>query len=70
MGINNGKWGQVPVALVVVRQGYEITEEELIEFCKEQLAGFKVPTQIKIAPMLPLTGAGKLNRAALKEMFI
>ncbi len=69
VGIKDEKWGQAPVALVVLRPGVEITQEELIEFCGSQLARFKIPKQIKIGEALPLTGAGKLDRNALKSMF-
>ncbi len=69
VGIKDQKWGEAPVALVVLRPGAKVEEEELIEFCGSQLARFKIPKQVKIGQALPLTGAGKLDRNALKAMF-
>ncbi len=69
VGIKDDKWGEAPVALVVARVGHSVTEEEIKEFCRGQLAKFKVPIKVKIGEALPLTGAGKLDRNALKEMF-
>ena len=69
VGVKDERWGQAPVALVVLRPGSEVDEESLKEFCGSQLARFKIPKEIKIAEVLPLTGAGKLDRNALKAMF-
>lgn len=68
-GIPDKKWGQTPAALVVFHAGKSATEDELKAFCKELLAKYKVPKYIKQVEALPLTGAGKLNRNAVVEMF-
>lgn len=68
-GIADATWGQVPVALVVFHGGQSATEEELQDFCRQSLANYKVPKQIKAVSELPLTGAGKLNRSAVVAMF-
>jgi fatty-acyl-CoA synthase len=68
-GIPDARWGQAPVALVVVHAGKTIAEDELKSFCREHLADYKVPKQIRQAAELPLTGAGKLDRNALVAMF-
>jgi fatty-acyl-CoA synthase len=68
-GIPDARWGQVPVALVVFHAGNSIAEDELKAFCREHLADYKVPKQIRIGAELPLTGAGKLDRNALAAMF-
>ena len=64
-GIPDPKWGQAPVALVVFHAGGSVTEEELKAFCRDYLADYKVPKQIRPVAELPLTGAGKLNRNAV-----
>jgi fatty-acyl-CoA synthase len=64
-GIPDPKWGQAPVALVVFHAGGSATEEELKAFCRDYLADYKVPKQIRPVAELPLTGAGKLNRNAV-----
>ena len=44
-------------------------EDELKAFCRDHLADYKVPKQIRPATELPLTGVGKLNRNAVVEVF-
>ncbi|MBL8252859.1 MAG: p-hydroxycinnamoyl-CoA synthetase, partial [Candidatus Competibacter sp.] len=67
--IPDPKWGQTPVALVVFHAGKSVEEDELKEFCRDHLADYKVPKQIRPTAELPLTGAGKLNRNAVVTMF-
>lgn len=59
-------WGQVPVAAVRLRPGSRATEAELVAFCRERLASFKVPRQIRFVEALPRNAAGKLVRRALR----
>ncbi|MBL8252894.1 MAG: AMP-binding protein, partial [Candidatus Competibacter sp.] len=68
-GIPDSKWGQAPVALVVFHAGRSASEDELKTFCRDYLADYKVPKQIRPATELPLTGAGKLNRHAVAVRF-
>lgn len=69
-GAPDPKWGQAPVALVVFHAGQTVAEDDLKTFCREHLAGYKVPREIRSAAGLPLTGAGKLDRHALVAMFV
>ncbi len=68
-GINDPKWGQVPVALVLFHSSGCVSEDELKTVCRDCLADYKVPKQIKVVAELPLTGAGKLNRNAVAAFF-
>lgn len=68
-GIPDPKWGQAPAALVVFHAGQKVAEADLQAFCREGLAAYKVPKQIRPVAELPLTGAGKLNRNALLTIF-
>ena len=68
-GIPDPKWGQVPIALVIFHASRSATEEGLKAFCRNYLADYKVPRQIRPVAELPLTGAGKLNRHAVVTMF-
>jgi fatty-acyl-CoA synthase len=64
------KWGEVPVAIVTVKAGEKLTFEELIEFLRQRLAGFKLPRTIEFsATPLPKTGTGKIVKRALREVY-
>ncbi len=69
IGVPHEKWGETPKALVVLREGASATEEELITFCREQLAHFKCPTSIEFIPELPRTATGKLQKFKLREQY-
>jgi len=60
------EWGQIPVAHVVLRKP-EVSPEELQAFCRNHLAGYKVPKRFVIATSLPRNAAGKLLRRALRS---
>jgi acyl-CoA synthetase (AMP-forming)/AMP-acid ligase II len=58
-------WGEVVSAAVVVRPGQRLEASELVAFCRERLAGFKLPRRISFLPELPKTGSGKILKRAL-----
>ena len=59
--------GEVVKAFVVKKQESDITEEELVEYCKESLAPYKVPEEIEFRDELPKSAVGKLLRRKLAE---
>ncbi|MFV9503665.1 MAG: long-chain-fatty-acid--CoA ligase [Oscillochloridaceae bacterium umkhey_bin13] len=61
-------WGEVPVAFVTLKPGGELTEAELIAFCRQHLAGYKCPRSI-IFGDLPKTSTGKVQKFRLRERF-
>lgn len=63
------EWGEVPVAIVVLKPGAQATADELIEHCRNHLAHFKVPKQIQFREQLPKGGTGKILKAELREPF-
>ncbi len=69
IGIPHEKWGETPVALVVLREGETADEEALIAFCRERLAHFKCPTRVRFLEALPRTATGKLQKYILRESF-
>ena len=62
------KWGEVPCAFIEMVQDKPVTENELIDFCKETLAGFKVPKKV-IFCELPKTSTGKIQKFELRKQF-
>jgi len=62
------KWGEVPCAFVELLDGANATEEELIKFAREKLAGFKTPKKV-IFQELPKTSTGKIQKFELRKSF-
>jgi fatty-acyl-CoA synthase len=60
------KWGEVPCAFLELREGPAPSPEELTAFCRERLAGFKVPKQF-VFGALPKTSTGKIQKFVLRE---
>jgi fatty-acyl-CoA synthase len=61
------RWGEVPVAFITVAGEARPDAEELQEFARERLAGFKVPKRIVFMDELPKTGTGKIQKYVLRE---
>ena len=60
------KWGEVPMAFIELKPGADATAEEIITFCREQLAGFKTPKAVEFGE-LPKTSTGKIQKFILRE---
>jgi fatty-acyl-CoA synthase len=60
------KWGEVPCAFVELKEGAETTEEDLIDFARQRLAGFKTPKRI-VFRELPKTSTGKIQKFELRK---
>ncbi|PHS84283.1 acyl-CoA synthetase [Aeromonas dhakensis] len=60
------KWGEVPCAFVKLKEGRELSQAELIAFCREQMAHFKAPKRIIFTP-LPKTSTGKVQKFMLRQ---
>ena len=60
------KWGEVPCAFVELKEGSQATEDSLIAFCRENMAGFKRPKKI-IFTELPKTATGKIQKFVLRQ---
>jgi fatty-acyl-CoA synthase len=69
VAVPDKNWGEVPKAIVVLKPGQTATEEEMLAYCKANLAGFKVPKSIELRDTLPKGGTGKILKAELREPF-
>ena len=63
------RWGETVCALVVLKPAAEASEEELIEFCRANLAHFKCPRRIQFIEGLPRTATGKIQKNLLREKY-
>lgn len=69
IGVPDEKWGEAVKAVVVPKEGAEITEQEIIEYCRDHMASFKKPKTVDIVPVLPRNPYGKIQKAALREPY-
>jgi fatty-acyl-CoA synthase len=60
-------WGETPCAFLELKPGAEVTEAEMIQFCRQSLARFKVPKRVVFGE-LPKTSTGKIQKFTLREM--
>ena len=64
------KWGEIPVAFVVLKPGQKLTQEELLAFLQQRIAKYKMPRHIEfLEGQLPKTGTGKIMKRELREKF-
>jgi fatty-acyl-CoA synthase len=64
------QWGEIPVAIVVVKPGLHLDQEQLLSFLKSRIAKFKMPRRVKfVQGPLPKTGTGKMLKRQLREDF-
>jgi acyl-CoA synthetase (AMP-forming)/AMP-acid ligase II len=68
-GIPSEEWGESVHAVVVVREGATMTEEQVIAHSREHLAGYKIPRSVTWSPELPKTGSGKILKRDLRAPF-
>jgi fatty-acyl-CoA synthase len=70
IGLPHETWGEMVTGVVVKAPGLSVTEEELIDYCKERIAGFKVPKKIFwTEEPLPRTPTGKVTKYLLVEQY-
>ncbi|MGD2206626.1 MAG: long-chain fatty acid--CoA ligase [Anaerolineae bacterium] len=69
IGVPHPKWQEVGRAVVVVKEGQALTEEEVIEFCRGKLAKYKIPKSAVFVEALPRTAAGKVLKRELREEY-
>jgi fatty-acyl-CoA synthase len=69
IAVPDDRWGEVPKALVTVREGSCPSEQEILDHCRWHLAGFKVPKSVEFMESLPKGGTGKILKRLLRERY-
>ena len=69
IGIPHAKWGEAVKALVVLRTGQSLTEQEILDHCRIKLGGVKSPKSVDFATEIAKTPAGKIDRKLLRKPY-
>ena len=67
VGIAHPDKGEVPKAFIVPREGTAIDREEIVAYCRERLASFKIPSEIEFVDEIPRSASGKILRRLLRD---
>jgi fatty-acyl-CoA synthase len=67
IGVPDEKWGEVPRAVVVLREGASLTEDELKEHLAGKLARYKIPKTVVFVDDMPRTASGKIRKSELRR---
>ncbi|OAT81683.1 class I adenylate-forming enzyme family protein [Desulfotomaculum copahuensis] len=69
IGVPHEKWGEEVKALVLLKDEAKVNEEDLINYCKERLAGYKRPRSIEFVKDFPRTATGKILKRTLRQSY-
>ena len=70
IGVPDTHWGEAVKACVVLKESRLVTEEEIIAYCRKELAGYKTPKSVDFLKALPKTGSGKIYKKGLREPYV
>ena len=70
VGVPDQKYGEVLAAWIIAKQNVELTEEEVKQFCKENIAHYKIPKYFRFVQEYPMTITGKIQKYKITEMMI
>lgn len=63
------RWGEVPLAFVVLKEGSRVTPQEIIDFARSKMAHFKAPKEVRIIDSFPRGGTGKILKSVLRDKY-
>jgi acyl-CoA synthetase (AMP-forming)/AMP-acid ligase II len=69
IGVPHEQWGETVKAIVVIKDGTEASEEEIIEFCRDKLGGYERPRSVDFVKALPRNPTGKVLKRQLREPY-
>ena len=69
IGVPDDKFGEALLAFVVPKPGMSLTVDELTTFCRDRIAGYKIPRQLELIEELPRNPSGKILKTVLREPY-
>lgn len=69
IGVPDERWGESVTALIVLNEGQSSDQDEIIEYCRGRLAGFKIPRSVSFVPELPKSTSGKILKRVIREEY-
>jgi fatty-acyl-CoA synthase len=69
-GVPSQKYGEAVGAFVKLKAGQKITEEEIVDFCRGNIARFKIPKYIFFVNEFPMTASGKIQKYKLSQLAV
>jgi fatty-acyl-CoA synthase len=69
IGVADEKWGEVPRAVVTLREGTSLTQEDIRAHLDGRLARYKIPKSVVFVTEMPRTASGKIRKAELRRQF-
>jgi len=69
IGVPDPKWGEVPRAIVTVREGFNLSEVDVQNHLRDRLARYKIPKSVVVVEDLPRTASGKIRKADLRKQY-
>ena len=69
-GVPDAKYGEEVCAWIVLRPGEQMTEEEVRDYCRGQIAHYKVPRYVRFVDQMPMTVTGKVQKFVMRERMI
>jgi acyl-CoA synthetase (AMP-forming)/AMP-acid ligase II len=70
IGVPDPEWSEALKAVVVLKEGSDVSGAALMQFCKERLSSYKVPKSFVFVASLPHTEMGKVNKVKVREMIL
>jgi long-chain acyl-CoA synthetase len=69
IGVPDEKWGESVKAIVVLKKDAKLSSEDIVTFCKERLAAYKIPKSVEFADAIPRTPTGKILKKDLRKKY-
>ncbi|MEM9950412.1 MAG: o-succinylbenzoate--CoA ligase [Chloroflexota bacterium] len=69
VGVDDAEWGQKVATAIVLTENATLSTEDVTIYARQHLAGYKIPRLVRFVDALPLTGSGKIQRNAVRELF-